>query len=141
MRSDIRILDALPRDEGMVYNFFRPEDDSANILYLLDRFVTAPAARSGFRRNTDYDIPWMVLYDLHPIGDPDAVIGYVFRTHPRASARVTSKFVHIGNPGGHYERRFGLPGVQVYSGDDDTLLVSLDARDTYTAKIEADIIS
>lgn len=122
----------------MTYKFFRWR--AGCILFMLDGFAKLPPnVRMGARRDGPA-IPWVSLYHLYPRMDPDNVVGYVFRTHPRAAVKMTSAFVHIGNPGGSYEHCCGMFGVQVYTGDDDTMLVSAAVDDAYTIKVEADII-
>ena len=131
----------LPGGERVLHRFFVWESryGKNRILFLLGDVLERPKNTRLRFRNSDDNIPLVKVYRIFPEGDEDSEVGYMFWAG--GDFKATAGYVHIGEPsGGAYEPRIGMAGVQAYTGDSDTVLISTAAGDSYLDKVKADII-
>ena len=129
----------LPRDSRALYRFFEWSDPKC-ILFMHESFVSVADDVILVPRRMESDMPLVRIDHLCPEDDDTKEVGYAI--YPKASMSATAAYVHIGtHSGGKYEHRAGMHGIQAYTGDLDTVLVSTGAGDSYIERVRADIIT
>lgn len=100
-------------------------------------------------QKSEHDFTSMVrFYDLIPEGKyvpkgaEDLLVGYLIRTPRGTPVKAASAYMHVGTPGsGKYDPWMGITGIQVYTGDSDTILISGRMGGNYINRVRADVIT
>ncbi len=100
--------------------FYRYKDQ---ILYLVEYIDSKEQLLIGGKDEVNLGLDLLSINQLYR--EDDSVVGYLF-TPKTLAYRVCSTYFHVGiHKPSAYNIYFGLPGIQIYLGENDLIVVSM----------------